>query len=150
MLKVKDLIENHSGDWNMHFIDNLFDHCDVQAIIRVPILDVSRDDIRIWAHTSGGMYQVRSAYKLILKKFTNYDMLRVNGDWRLIWDLDIPPRVKVFLWRLCRDCLPTKVKHHSGGLIALPFVRYVSLTWRLLSIRFFHALSMKGSGRDLS
>ena len=34
-------------------------------------------------------------------------MLCVHGYCHLIWDLDIPPRVKAFLWRLCRDCLPT-------------------------------------------
>lgn len=36
------------------------------------------------------------------------DHLKVEGNWSLLWRLNIPPKVKHFLWRLLRDCLPTR------------------------------------------
>lgn len=37
---------------------------------------------------------------------SNY--LHAEGNWRLLWKFDIPPKVKHFLWILYRDLLPTR------------------------------------------
>ncbi|KAL5158112.1 putative ribonuclease H protein [Glycine soja] len=44
------------------------------------------------------------------------DRVRMSGDWKLIWELEVPPRVKVFLWRLCSNCLPTKTNLRTRGI----------------------------------
>ncbi|CAN1857180.1 Putative ribonuclease H protein At1g65750 [Linum perenne] len=28
--------------------------------------------------------------------------------WKWLWQLDLPPKIKYFLWRVCRNALPTK------------------------------------------
>ncbi|KHN10501.1 hypothetical protein glysoja_046907, partial [Glycine soja] len=48
---------------------------------------------------------VRASYPMF---HTNYNTVSMHGDWKLVWDLEIVMRVKVFMWRLSRDCLPTK------------------------------------------
>ncbi|KAL0403695.1 UNVERIFIED_CONTAM: hypothetical protein Sradi_2010300 [Sesamum radiatum] len=27
--------------------------------------------------------------------------------WKIVWDTKVPPRIRVFIWRLCREVLPT-------------------------------------------
>ena len=34
--------------------------------------------------------------------------LHVNGPWVKLWRLLIPPKMQVFLWRLCRECISTR------------------------------------------
>jgi len=38
----------------------------------------------------------------------NKDEWKVGGDWNKLWSLPIPPKVKHFMWRLGRDCLPNR------------------------------------------
>lgn len=36
--------------------------------------------------------------------------LKEEGDWKLIWNLKLPLKIKHFLWRINRDVLPTRLK----------------------------------------
>jgi hypothetical protein len=42
--------------------------------------------------------------------------LRVNGCWNLIWVLQAPPKVKNILWRICRQCVPTRDRLREKGV----------------------------------
>ena len=54
---------------------------------------------------------------MIMQRLVNVDSLAVSGDWNSIWKLNVPaPRVKMFLWRACRGCLPTRVNLRSRGV----------------------------------
>ncbi|PNX62713.1 ribonuclease H [Trifolium pratense] len=33
-----------------------------------------------------------------------------QGDWKSLWKIRAPPKAKHLLWRICRECLPTKVR----------------------------------------
>ncbi|KAG4946271.1 hypothetical protein JHK82_042321 [Glycine max] len=70
----------------------------------------------VWRYVNNGGYNVKSAYNLIMEKFVDQASLCKEGDWSLIRKIDIPPRVKLFLWRLCYDCLPTKTKLRTRGV----------------------------------
>lgn len=38
------------------------------------------------------------------------------GNWNDIWRLKVPPKVKNLLWRMCRGCLPTRVRLQDKGV----------------------------------
>lgn len=42
--------------------------------------------------------------------------LHVDENWRKLWDIRIPQKVKVFLWRAARGCLPTRHCLQSRGV----------------------------------
>lgn len=43
-----------------------------------------------------------------MNKLVDDSNLRCEGEWNLIWNLSVPHRVKLHLWRACRNTLPTK------------------------------------------
>ncbi|CAN1136083.1 Putative ribonuclease H protein At1g65750 [Linum perenne] len=69
----------------------------------------SEKDARIWSLSSNGDYTVRSAYRSIIERDQQFNNLRVDGNWRQLWQADVPPKVKHHVWRLARNVLPTKV-----------------------------------------
>ena len=55
----------------------------------------------------------KSAYKLLMSKLvlstpSPSDTSAQTNCWRRIWSLSVPNKIKHFLWRACRESLPTK------------------------------------------
>ncbi|KAM0843073.1 hypothetical protein ACQ4PT_057951 [Festuca glaucescens] len=69
-----------------------------------------------WHYETNGVFSVRSAYKLALQlKHRNRDIVSnsANADgnrplWNCIWKAQVPPKVRVFAWKLATNSLPTK------------------------------------------
>lgn len=68
----------------------------------------------MWFYHKDGRFDVRSAYHLRrtlqrLKKGGEGASSNTNEKsfWYKIWDLGVPPKVKVFVWRACSGILPT-------------------------------------------
>jgi len=38
------------------------------------------------------------------------------GNWKDIWGLKVPPKIKNLIWRMCRGCLPTRVRLQDKGV----------------------------------
>lgn len=72
------------------------------------------------------MYTVKSAYIYAMETLIDNAEYRVSGDWMRMWNLHIPQRIKVFLWRVLRGVLPTRMRLQDRGSlvrIAAPIVR---------------------------
>jgi len=63
-----------------------------------------------------GSYTVKSAYKMCVSISDQWSNYHVSGDWKLIWSLCVPPKIKHFCWRLLRGCLPTRSNFQSRGV----------------------------------
>ncbi|CAN1137051.1 hypothetical protein LINPERHAP2_LOCUS9817 [Linum perenne] len=62
----------------------------------------------VWHYSKHGKYTVRSAYRVMMEKVNRRTHLNVARDWNKIWSLEIPPKVKHFIWRLGRGVVPTR------------------------------------------
>jgi len=69
--------------------------------MNTPLIPQILEDKLIWAHTMDGSCLLKSACHLIMQKILNLDHLAMNDEWQLLWNLKIPPRVKMTLWRAC-------------------------------------------------
>lgn len=96
-MMVDDIIDSSNACWNVELLNQFLCPRDVHAIMKIPIIASSHGDERLWRFTSNGEYTVRSAYQLIMHEFIDYNGLSMEGDWSLIWKLEISPRVKLFL-----------------------------------------------------
>lgn len=38
------------------------------------------------------------------------------ANWKCIWQLNVPPKVRHFVWRMTQHCLPTRSRLHEKGV----------------------------------
>ncbi|XP_050386378.1 uncharacterized protein LOC126802738 [Argentina anserina] len=83
----------------------------VGLIMNVPAaFDDSIPDSRIWGSTSNGTFSVKSAYNSL------FDLTEpVNPQWKTIWSLSIPPKLKTFFWTVLHKKLLTNVQRATRG-----------------------------------
>lgn len=60
----------------------------------------------IWAMDDRGIFTVKSCYKALIQDHSSFPVL----DWHHVWKMNIPPKIKVFIWQVCTDCLLTADK----------------------------------------
>ena len=100
--------------WNLHLLQQLFLPFEVEEIRSIPLSYSLPSDKQIWIGTSNGLFIVRSAYKLAMDNYSVSGGASSSNDsnlryfWKKVWRLPVPHKVKHFLWRACRDILPTK------------------------------------------
>ncbi|KAK3218164.1 hypothetical protein Dsin_012134 [Dipteronia sinensis] len=100
-----------SGSWNAQLIHEIFLEDDVREILAIPSSVNQSKDILCWHYTSDGNYIVKSGYKLgVFLDDTHYpgsSGSSSDGCWSSLWRLKIMLKVKVFIWRTCKQWLPT-------------------------------------------
>ena len=109
--KVCDLIDYARGEWKEAVIRQNFLSGDADTILSIPLCSSWPDDKLIWHYTNHGRFTVKSAYQLQLSQRSAGGGSTSNPQteiWKLIWQLNIPPRIRVFAWRMCQGALPTK------------------------------------------
>lgn len=55
-----------------------------------------------------------------MKKYSTAHAYQTSGRlmpkvWKKIWEIQAVPRVRVFIWRVCSDAMPTKVNLMRRG-----------------------------------
>ena len=60
----------------------------------------------MWILDSKGLFSVKSAYKKMLPNTPSQTSSTV--DWSKIWKIRGPERIKMFLWRVAANTLPTR------------------------------------------
>ncbi|KAK3193016.1 hypothetical protein Dsin_024326 [Dipteronia sinensis] len=65
-----------------------------------------------WHYDTKGIYEVKSGYRIAMQE----KIIEVYSDpsksqrwWARMWGLNIPHKVKIFIWRICNNALPSLV-----------------------------------------
>ncbi|XP_058767513.1 uncharacterized protein LOC131641227 [Vicia villosa] len=115
-LKVSDLMTHNGKDWNHGLINALVGEESAHKIQNTPLFTAVHKDKLLWKHESNGKLSVRSAYRYCINDAIDTSHLRIKESWNLLWNIKAPPRVKNFMWRLCRDCVPTRRRLLDKGV----------------------------------
>ena len=107
------LINEAMRTWNENTIDGLFVPDKAALIKKIPLSKHPTEDKLYWPWTQNGQYSCKSGYRF-LKSEANEEVAEAMQDedkkfWYSIWALQVPNKIKNFMWRACRDSLPTKV-----------------------------------------
>ncbi|KAJ1704151.1 hypothetical protein LUZ63_003930 [Rhynchospora breviuscula] len=115
-IRVKELIDDGTGQWNMHELNRLFQPHQVQQILQEnnkPITNENLHDRLIWKVAKNGKFTAREGYNELLQPQRNM-IVDQHSMWEGWWkNKNITPRIKIFLWRLINKGLPMALHMHS-------------------------------------
>jgi hypothetical protein len=91
---------------------------DAHIILAIPT-DPQMEDWSAWHYDSKGLFSVKSAYKLAVQirdsklnkdasSSSSGSLQQENFKWHRIWQLKLPNKVKMFVWRLTHNSLPVR------------------------------------------
>ncbi|XP_045790350.1 uncharacterized protein LOC123885137 isoform X2 [Trifolium pratense] len=81
-----------------------------ENIIKTPLFEEVKEDQVVWQYENHGVYTVKSGYRHYIKNKSVNNNYTLEGDWGALWRSRAPPKTKHLLWRVCRDCLPTRLR----------------------------------------
>lgn len=93
--------------WNLDLVKDIFSETDANLILTIPIQRMDNDSW-FWKEDKLGQYMVKSAYAIIRDNAVNSHTSSNYGFWNQNWNLKIPIKVRHFMWRAIRECLPIK------------------------------------------
>ncbi|KAL5545904.1 hypothetical protein UlMin_005591 [Ulmus minor] len=80
---------------------------------------MEHEDTLIWHHTRDGEFSVKSGYKVALSVDDVAECSNpqaANKWWKYLWNLKIPPKIRNFIWRLCKGWLPATSRLVGRGM----------------------------------
>lgn len=115
---VSELIDSSEARWDMEKLSQFFTPADVVTITGIPICTRRQADYWAWHHDRRGMFTVRSAYYMLVhKKDQNSaeinaeagcsDSATAKKEWKQLWSIRVPSKIRIFLWRLAKCSLPS-------------------------------------------
>ena len=98
-MTVNDLWIPGFRELDIELLDELFSEQDARAIAGIPLSNTSGEDVLIWNFERRGMYTVRSRYHVARSMSRQVERNVVEGGWMKIWRMQVPPRIKLFVWK---------------------------------------------------
>jgi hypothetical protein len=130
---------------------------DAQAVRRIP-LGRGQEDIWAWEGERHGLYTVRSAYRILADKEAQAQDFKAgrpshstgtdNPLWMKVWKAKVPPKVRVFWWKILNDFIPSRANLYRRHMEQLQHANFVVLQRRPLSMLWLSALLQEFSGRS--
>ena len=116
------LIDEELKQWKSDFVLSSFPFEIAEAILQIPLSFSHTEDKIVWHHETNGLYTVKSGYRFLcqqeggleddLPEHVEEDRLAL----RLNWKADVPPKVRIFGWRLFHGILPVMDTLRSRGM----------------------------------
>ena len=107
---VCSFIDENGPRWVEDRVCSEFYPHEARIVLGIPLSSRLPPDKLIWTGTKSGRYSTTSAYKLLAEKPSSgpSDPSAHSRFWKFIWALEVPNKIKHFIWRACRESLPTK------------------------------------------
>ncbi|KAK1568237.1 hypothetical protein Q3G72_022047 [Acer saccharum] len=109
-LRVSDLIARNHMDWDHSKLNQFLLPIDRSIVTSIPISTSGGQDFLSWHYDKAGRYSVKSGYRLAILETIRESSSNVSLTkkwWNTLWRLNIPPKVRVFMWRACLNALPS-------------------------------------------
>jgi hypothetical protein len=112
--------------WNLEKLNTYFLPMDSEVIQSIPISSRVQPDFWASHYERKGVFSVRSGYRMLActkekreawldeaAKSSNHGV--TEASWTKLWQIRVPAKLRIFLWRLAKQSLPTAdVLHHRN------------------------------------
>ncbi|KAI8031311.1 putative ribonuclease H protein [Camellia lanceoleosa] len=104
--------------WDESKIRLLVSEEDCEAILSIPVSSNDRDDTLVGHYDSKGSYMVKSGYQEAIKQAHLGSNLPSSSSswsekkWKFVWSLNLPSKLRHFLWKIYHNALATKQNLH--------------------------------------
>ena len=113
--------------WKEELVRKVFHATDVDQVLQIRISKFTEEDYIAWHYEKDGIFSVKSAYKLAVELQANHTSAGMSNKpagerdlWNLIWKANVPPKVRVFGWKLATNTLGVQVHRHKRNMDPLP------------------------------
>jgi hypothetical protein len=92
----------------------------VEEVLKIKPARYGNEDTIAWFHERTGIFTVKSAYRLAMsEERTNEASSSETGNldsplFKKIWKAEVPPKVRIFAWKLAADGLATQDEMAQG------------------------------------
>jgi len=91
---------------------------DGAEVLKIKPSERADEDVLAWAFEKHGAYSVRSAYRMLKEDQTAMTMANsseamssgTERAWQAVWKIRVPPKARVFWWRILHNSLPSKAE----------------------------------------
>lgn len=113
---VSTLFQAGTKFWDSIKIRELFSEGDANAILATSVPQRQVVDRIVWSKSINGIYNVKTGYREWQNHLNENSRSIQSRGWSHLWRLAIPSKIKIFVWRLCRDNLPVKSRLREKGV----------------------------------
>lgn len=107
-MKVQELMILGCREWDVELISDMFLEKNIKVILSIPLREDLSPDVWVWNHSKNCIYSIKSGYWVAVQLSSIACNPGNSDSWRKLWKLQIPPKLKIFLWRAARSCLPNR------------------------------------------
>lgn len=126
-LNVSELILTEKAEWNTHKVNQLFDEDIAMEILSIPLSPLPFEDKLRWTKNQTGNFSVKSAYNSIGDSEVKQNLNSASTSfqqsrrlWNGIWKANIPPKVRIFIWSIAQNALPSRDHLFRRNIISHP------------------------------
>lgn len=103
----------------------MFAHRTRMEILSIPLGSNFAHDVLVWKENKSRYFTVKSTYQVTCKlneqtRVEHSAATSYRHIWSRIWKLNIPPKVRAFVWRTCSNIFPTRDNLHRKKLRIKP------------------------------
>ncbi|KAK3193074.1 hypothetical protein Dsin_024384 [Dipteronia sinensis] len=96
----------------------------MDSVLSIPVSWGWGSDSLLWHFDKSRGYTVQSGYRLALSLKTYAsasDSLVSQKWWNSLWSLQLPPKVKIFVWRICWNAIPSSQNLWTRNIVDSPW-----------------------------
>ncbi|KAA3476861.1 reverse transcriptase [Gossypium australe] len=101
LVKVADLINSNQREWNRSLIGNTFPAAEAELILQIPLAKESHEDLLVWRGELSGEFSNSDPIAYALQDI-------YYGFYNKLWKVDIPLKIKLFIWKISLNYLATR------------------------------------------
>ncbi len=110
---------------NTGLIEEIFLPFEAESIKQILLVGVNKPDRLIWAQSPNGCFSIQSTYHMLVEESrkgaqgaSSSSTQRWNSFWNKLWSIQVPQKIRLFMWKTCSNILPICTKLFDRKIIS--------------------------------